>query len=323
LTYAPMPSYDITPYIGQTVMLYWGTDTGDFVGVPRIECTQDSFSTVGLGEASEEVMFGALSTSTSYPAATYEFVVSNLSYEYNNTVFSYDLSSPPSAEAPATPDDAFVRMDGVNDYISLSGTGQIMDYTSTWTLACEIVELPTVTTDAKFMTLFRSGNNALTLRRGGSNWGFYAVNGYNSQAQANTWYAPQAGSRVLFQCDGTKISYWLDGVRRSHSTLNTTHPSSHLTGSIDFGRGGIGFAQGQVVSFEGGIDNILLTNTTLSNAEIAEWFAGGDVTTHSYFNSSRDFLPCGEGTFPNIVGEKGTVTGSLVNGTSDDFVERV
>ena len=128
----------------------------------------------------------------------------------------------------------------------------------------------------------------------------------------------------MFECDGTKVAYWLDGTRRANVTMNTTHRdnSSHVSDSIDFGRGGIAFAQGAVVDFEGGIDNLLFTNTTLSSAQKAEWFAGGDVTSHDYYSSARDFVPLGEGTFPNVVGEKGNVTGSLVNGTSDDFVER-
>jgi hypothetical protein len=321
LTYAPV-NYDISSNIGGTILLYWGDDPGDYVGVPRVECTLDSFSSNGTQGAGEEVMFGALSTSTSYPAGTYDFVVSNLAYEYNNTTFAFGLSSPPPAVAESTPDDAFVRMDGVNDYLSLGGTGAILDYSATWTVACEIVELPSITTDAKFMTLFRSGNNALTLRRGGSNWGFYAAAGYYSVAQANTWYAPVAGSKVLFECNGTHISYWLDGVKRSHTAINSNYPSLHVNNDIEFGRGGIAFGQGAVVDFEGGVDNLLFTNTTLSASDKAEWFAGGDVTTHSYYAGARDFVPCGEGTFPNVVGEKGNVTGSLVNGTSDDFVER-
>jgi hypothetical protein len=321
VTYAPV-NYDISAYIGQTILLYWGDDPGDYIGTPRVQCVLDPFSTNGTGGASEEVMFGALSTSSSYPAGTYDFVVSNLAYEYNNTTFAFGLSSPPPAAGVATPDDAFIRMDGVNDYLSLGGTGAILDYSATWTVACEIVELPSITTDAKFMTIFRSGDNALTLRRGGSNWGFYAAAGYYSVAQANTWYAPSAGSKVLFECDGNYISYWLDGVRRSRTSVNSNYPSLHVNNSIEFGRGGINFAQGQVVDFEGGVDNLLFTNTTLSSADKAEWFAGGDVTSHSYYSGARDFVPCGEGTFPNVVGEKGNVTGSLVNGTSDDFVER-
>lgn len=321
-TYAPV-NYDLTAYVGQTVLLYWGTDPGDHAGLPRVEAVLDSFSTVGPQSGAEEVLFAALSTSTSYPAGTYDFVVSNVAYEYNNIVSQFLLSAPSTGGAEeATPDDAFVRMDGVNDYISLSGTGAILDYTASWSVACELVELPSITTDAKFMTLFRSGNNALTLRRGGSNWGFYAAAGYYSAGQANTWYAPSAGSKVLFTCDGNKLAYWLDGTRRANITINGSYPSLHSNDSVEFGRGGINFAQGAVVDFEGGVDNLLFTNDVMSNAQIAEWFAGGDVTQHSYYSSARDFVPCGEGTFPNVVGEKSNVTGSLVNGTSDDFVER-
>ena len=311
-------------YVGQTVMLYWGNDPGDFVGIPRIQCAIDPFTTVGPQNGAEKVLFGNLSTSTGYPAGTYEMVVSDLAYEYNSIVYQSQLASPPSSSAPATPDDAFIRMDGVNDYISLGGTGSIMDYTATWTVACEIVELPNNVSDSKFMTFWRSGNNGLALRRGGTNWGFYAANGYNSVAQANTWVAPSPGSRILVECDGVRIKYWLDGVMRSNTVMNTTHRdnSSHVSNSIDFGRGGIAFGQGTYQDFEGGIDNLLFTNSILSSAEKAEWFAGGDVTGHSYYSAARDFVPCGEGTFPNVVGEKSNVTGSLVNGTSDDFVER-
>ena len=64
------------------------------------------------------------------------------------------------------------------------------------------------------------------------------------------------------------------------------------------------------------------TYNILSSAEKAEFFAGGDVTTHSYYAAARDAVPFGEGTFPNVTGEKANITGSLVNGTADDFVER-
>lgn len=324
LTYAPT-GYDLTAYVGQTVLLYWGNDPGDFSSLPRVECTLDSSSSNGPQDGAESVLLGAIGSSASYPAGHYEFVVSDVAYKHSDVVYQYQLSAPSvTGDAPATLDEAFVRMDGVNDYISLSGTGSILDYTATWTVACEITELPSITTDSKFMTLWRSGDNGISLRRGGSNWGFYVANGYNSVAQANTWYAPSAGSRILVECDGTKISYWLDGTRRSHTTMNATHRdnSAHVNDSIDFGRGGIAFGQGTYQDYEGGVDNMLFTNNILSSAQKAEWFAGGDVTTHSYYTAARDFVPCGEGVFPNVVGEKSNVTGSLVNGTSDDFVER-
>jgi hypothetical protein len=320
-----VPGLDLSAYIGQTIFLYWGVDPGDFPTLPRVECTLDLTSSVGFMDDSEEVMFANISTSSGYPAGHYEFVVRDAGYDYIGTDVQYIFAAPgaPSADQ-STPDDAFIRMDGVNDYLSLSGTGSIMDYTATWTVGMEIVELPSVTTDSKFMTLWRSGDNGISLRRGGTNWGFYVANGYDSVAQANTWYAPSAGSRILVECDGTKISYWLDGTRRSHTTMNTTHRdnSSHVNDSIDFGRGGIAFGQGTYQDYEGGVDNLLFTNNILSSAEKAEFFAGGDVTQHSYYTAARDFVPCGEGGYPNVVGEKSNVTGTLVNGTADDFVER-
>ena len=147
---------DASAYVGQTVMMYWGNDPGRLCRPPshpvygRLRDHRRSSATP------EEILFGNISTSTSYPAGTYEFVISDLAYQYNSIVYQSQLASPPSSEAPATPDDAFIRIDGVNDYISLGGTGAILDYTASWTVACEIVEMPSNTTDSKFMTLFRS-----------------------------------------------------------------------------------------------------------------------------------------------------------------------
>jgi hypothetical protein len=98
--------------------------------------------------------------------------------------------------------------------------------------------------------------------------------------------------------------------------------SDHVTNELAIGKGGIPFAQGTFQYAEGGFDNLLVTYGTLSGSEKAEFFAGGDVTQHSYYSAARDFVPMGEGTFPAVTGEKGNVLGALVNGTSDDFVER-
>ena len=324
LTYSPA-SLDLTAYIGQTVMLYWGNDPGDFISLPRIECTLDPFSSNGPQDSAEEVMFGALSTSTGYGAGHYDFVVSDVAYEAEGVVFQYQLSAPAAAESsPATLDDAYIALDGVNDYISLSGTGSVLDFTATWTIGLEIVDLPSNTTDGSFWCFARSGNNGLSLRKGGTNWGFYAAQNQYSVAQANTWYAPSAGSRILVECDGVRLKYWLDGTQRSNSVMNSTYRdgTDHVVNSLEIGKGGIPFGQGTFQFAEGGFDNLLVTYNILSAAEKAEFFAGGDVTTHSYYSSARDAVPFGEGTFPNVTGEKSNITGSLVNGTSDDFVER-
>ena len=320
-----VPGLDLTSYIGQTVFLYWGVDTGDFPTLPRVECTLDATTSVGPQDAAEELLFANISTSTGYSAGHYEFVISDLGYEYNNSDVQFILSAPIASDSGAgTLDDAFVRLDGVNDFVSLTGTGSTLDYTATWTIGLEIVELPSVTTDNTFWCFARSGNNGLSLRKGGTNWGFYAAQNQYSVAQANTWVAPQAGSRILVECDGTRLKYWLDGTQRSNTVMNSTYRdgTDHVVNSLEIGKGGIPFAQGTFQYAEGGFDNLLVTYNILSSAEKAEFFAGGDVTTHSYYAAARDAVPMGEGTFPNVTGEKANVTGSLVNGTSDDFVER-
>lgn len=324
--YAPA-GYDLTAHIGETVLLYWGADPGGFPGTTRVECTLDGFSTNGSGNSEESILFGNVSTSSSYPAGHFNFVMSDLGYTYAGKTDLFQLAAPSATEAPATPDNAYIELDGVNDYISLSGTGGALDFSATWSLGLEIVTLPTVTTDNKFMNIFRSGNAGVALRRGGSNWGLYlagGANGYYSVGQANTWYAPQAGSKILFVCDGVRFKYYLDGVMRANIAMNATYRDSSepVSNSLEIGRGGIGFAQGTHVALEGGVDNLLLSYNVLSSAEIAEWFAGNDVTNHSYYGAARDFVPLGEAGYPNVTGEKNNVTGTLVNGTADDFKER-
>jgi len=106
--------------------------------------------------------------------------------------------------------------------------------------------------------------------------------------------------------------------------MNATYRdgTDHVVDSLEIGKGGIPFAQGTFQYAEGGFDNLLVTYNILSASEKAEFFAGGDVTSHSYYSAARDFVPMGEATFPAVTGEKANITGSLVNGTADDFVER-
>ena len=323
LVYA-VPGYDISGNIGETIVYYWGQNPPPFPGLTRVEATLDTFSTVGPQGDDEEILFGNISTSTGYPAGTYEFVIGSAAFKYAGKTDQYQFSAAASTpDAPTPPDDAYIELDGVNDYISLSGTGNALDYSSTWTLGFEMGSLPTNLSDSKFMTLFRSGDNSIALRRGGTNWGFYAAAGPNSVAQANTWVRPSAGSRILIECDGTRLKYYLDGVKRADMSMNShKNDGTGQADSIDVGRGGVPFGQGAHISYEGGIDNMLLTYNMLSAGEVAEFFTGPDVTNHSYYAAARDFVQFGEAGYPNVIGEKNNVTGSLVNGTPDDFVER-
>ena len=94
-----------------------GCRHGDFPTLPRVQCTLDLSASAGFMDDSEEVLFANLSTSTGYPAGHYEFIVGNAGYDYVGTDVQYIFAAPNlSSSDEATPDDAFVRMDGVNDY---------------------------------------------------------------------------------------------------------------------------------------------------------------------------------------------------------------
>ena len=327
VVYAPT-GYDISAYVGQTIVLYWGQEPSLFLTLPRVECTFDSFSSVGPQGANELVSFGNLSTSSSYPEASYDFVVSNLGFTLDNAEQKYELVATPTVSAggasgPDYSNGAYIILDAVNDYVALTNTGSVLDYTSTWAIGISLEEVSALN-NSQFMSLFRSGNNSISLRKGGTNWGIYAANGYYSVAQANTWYAPSQGSKILIQCNGNKLEYWLDGTRRANMTMNATYrdQSSHVNDSLDIGHGGVAFGQGTHQYWEGGIDNCMISYNWLSNADIAEFFSSDDVTQMSFYNSVRDFVPMGEQGYPNVVGTKNNVTGTLVNGTAEDFIAR-
>jgi hypothetical protein len=162
------------------------------------------------------------------------------------------------------------------------------------------------------------------LRKGGSNWGIYCFNGSQSVAQANTWYAPQAGSKILVQCNGTKIEYYLDGTRRANMTMNSNKAnSSHVADELQIGKGGTSSAQGSLNYWYGGVNNLSVHNEFLGGEAVAEYFGGQDVTGMSFYDDQVvDFIPLGEQTYPAVAGIKAVATGELKNGTESDFVER-
>ncbi len=326
--YAPV-GYDLSAYIGQTVMLYWGDDPQESPSLPRVECVRDSFSSVGPEAGEEQVLFANISTSTSYPAGTYEFVVEQLGVTVASVeqISSLSAFSGVAAETPSVDysDTHYIELDGVNDQITVLGTGMdALDYTSTWSVGIEIESVSAVN-DSSYTTLFASGDVAITLRKGGSNWGIYCFGNGNSVCQANTWYAPSAGSKILIVCTGTKIEYWLDGVRRANMSMNTTHRNGSTVdpGTFHVGKGGTPTLYWTLNGWFGGLNNLMISNDAFGSNQVAEYFGTQDVSTHSYYSGDvYDFIPLGEQTYPSIAGLKGDATGILVNGTVDDFVER-
>ena len=101
---------------------------------------------------------------------------------------------------------AYIHFDGSNDYVEFTGTaaglliGMLIDG------YINLVEFE-VRSDAKFITLFKSGSNAIMLRRGGSNHGLYVTgNNGGTKIGANTWYAPNAGGKMLLLMTGRPTS---------------------------------------------------------------------------------------------------------------------
>ena len=60
-------------------------------------------------------------------------------------------------------------------------------------------------------------------------------------------------------------------------------------------------------------------SSVLSSHQINE-FGNVDGTALSYYNSLEDYFNIGIDTYPSIDGIKGIVTGNLVNGNAEDFV---
>lgn len=224
----------------------------------------------------------------------------------------------------------FIDLDGTNDYIDLD-TGvpaNVLDYTQTWALGFEIESVSGVE-DSTYTTLWKRGDNSVTLRKGGSNWGVYFYANGNIVAASNTWRRPEPGSKVLFVCNGTQVKYYLyrpsiGEIYQTNMTLNATNVTNHNNpvGNLEIGQMGVIGS-----NWFGGVNNALImegAGSDLGSNQIFEYFGGQDVTLMSFYDNAEliDFLPLGEDTYPTVTGTKGVVSGNLINGTESDFVAR-
>ena len=324
LNYAPADPYmDLTAYIGSTVMLYWGNDPGDFVGLPRIECTLDAFSSNGPQNGAETVMFGALSTSTGYGSGHYEFVVSDLAYQYNNIVYQSALSSI-GALAPTAGDTHYVTLDGVNDYIDLTGTGNCFDLSAgaEWTLGFTVDE--GYVGNAAKLSPIQSGANSHVLYNGGLHSTFGNGAGALSWNTASYMQGLQAGDKIAYRANGTHVQMWWNGVRKHQATLGTGGVTTGTPNSLRIGGSTTSSTAGAVPNWNTSVDNLMVcSGASLTDAELAEFFASDDYALYSFAGTKlTDFVTMGEDAFPNITGELSNVSGTLVNGTTANFAER-
>ena len=319
-----VPSLDLTPYIGQTVFLYWGNDNGDFINLSRVECTLDSISSAGPQDPNETIMFGNLSTSTGYGAGHYEFVASELAFDYGGNVFSYELSSA-GAPAPAAGDTHYVTLDGVNDYITLSGVGSCMDLSAgaTWTLGFTVDHGYPGNADKQ--APISSGTNYWALYNGGLHSTFgndVAALNWNSAAYMT---AVTAGDKIAIRANGTHVQVWWNGAMKHQAALGTQGVTTGGSpGTLNIGAALSTAAAGHVPNWATSVDNLMVCGSdALTDAELGEFFADNDYALYSFAGTKlTDFVTMGEDTYPAITGELGAVAGSLIHGTTANFVER-
>lgn len=109
-------------YAGQTVLIYWGEDpTTAHATIPHVELTLDPSTSNGPQAVSEEILFGALSTSSNYPDGSYEFIAKALGYINNNARREYILeTNDPAAIVQTTDVQSTTQIDFVRDATNTS-----------------------------------------------------------------------------------------------------------------------------------------------------------------------------------------------------------
>lgn len=316
---------DLTAYVGQQIFLYWGNDPGDFINLPRVQCTLDTFSSQGPQDPAEEILFGNISTSTGYGAGHYEFVISELAYDYGSNVFGYELSSV-GALAPAVGDTHYVTLDGINDYIALTGAGSCMDLSAgaTWTLGFTVDH--NYPGNANVQAPVSSGTNYWALYNDGLHSTFgndVAALNWNAAAYMT---AVTAGDKIAIRANGTHVQVWWNGAMKHQATLGTQGVTTGgAPGTLNIGAAVTTATAGHAPNWATSVDNLMVCGSdALTDSELGEFFSNNDFALYSFAGSKlTDFVTMGEDTYPNITGENSVVTGTLVHGTASNFVERV
>jgi len=227
----------------------------------------------------------------------------------------------------------YIELDGANDYIEFTslqgGTENVLDWSKDWSIGLTLVGLTETTSDNKLMTLFSNGNNAIFLRRGGTNWGMYVTGDANLQHGANTWYAPTATSRLLFTYDAStyRLKYYLGEpasgtyALRANLLVNANTRVNQVGNSLCIGKG-VNTNLGTSALWDGGVNNLIISDQVLVGPQVDEFFQTGEAfTEHEYYADLTTYARLGEDTYPNVVDTKSNATGVLVNGAANDFVD--
>jgi len=240
----------------------------------------------------------------------------------------------------------YIDLDGVNDYIGFDNADSVLDFTQDWTIGVTLVGV-TGASSPQNMTLFSRGGVHITLKAhaGSTNWGLYVTSNddlYNatSRAQANTWYAPNDFSRILFvYCASTKrLKYYLGdpatgsyAMRANLSIPQSMIDSQDISGGLKIGGEwtGTGGANFSGINWNGGVNNLIGSGVQFTGPFVEEYFQNQSVdpdnpdaffTGAEFYDDLSFYCKLGEDTYPDVTDEKGTLTnGELFNGAADDF----
>lgn len=240
----------------------------------------------------------------------------------------------------------YIDLDGVNDYIGFDNADAVLDFTQDWTIGLTLVGYNPPSSPEK-MTLFSRGGVHITLNAWdiSTNHGLYVTSDndlFNTtkRAQANTWYAPNDFSRILFvYCASTqRLKYYLGDPSTGSYAMraNLYIPTSmitgqNITGGLQIGNGwtGTGGSSFSGVNWNGGVNNLIGSNIQFTSPFIEEYFQNQAVdpdSPDSFFTGAEFYADLtfycklGEDAYPTVTDEKGTLTGGeLFNGAPDDF----
>ena len=252
-------------------------------------------------------------------------------------VYSFDLQDfvgVAELQAAGNQANKYIELDGVNDYIEFTslagGSEKVLDFDYDWSLGITLVGLGSEgSSDSKYVTLASNGTNAVYLRRGGTNWGFY-VGTTGSNAGANTWVAPGATSRILLvYCASTyRLKYYLGdpatgvyALRANYLVNATQRANNGPSGQLCIGKAVSTAHVTSPVNWDGGVNNLIISDTQMVGPQLDEYFqTGEEYSSAEYYPDLTTWAKLGEDVYPAVTDQKGNATGgSLVGGAANDF----
>lgn len=297
-------------------------------GVALLQYDEDSITADAVGAGGEFMFLRA--NVPSWQRVNNVYYVPNDEFDEFKTLALQRLST--VLDVAGQSSNAYIHFDGSNDYVEFSGTSAgLLDWTASWTVGVQLVEF-TVQSDQKFITLFKSGSNAIMLRRGGSNHGLY-VTGNNGATKigANTWHAPNPGGKLLFSYNSNtnRLAYYIGNVdgsyaQRANYRVNIGNIGGNTVGAeFSIGKRVTSNAVAESLMYAGGLNNFIYADEAFAGPLIAEYFGTNNTYDEaSFYADLNSWAKLGEDTYPNVVDVKGALTGgALIDGTEEDFVE--